>query len=162
MKKITIFLLLLISVFIISCYNTSNSNYIELKDVAIFDEDGNQVMGTIWQDYELGNVAPGLYMSGKGDRQSNIQKLNSAAPVSYVYTIDATLHSSLTINMKFNLKGSKKLIDIKLSNGLHSYYESYDLDFTITGPTEDDPTTTVSFKIDSVTAHNWIHFIRKR
>lgn len=154
MKKIIIILLLFISTFVISCYDTSNSNYIELKDVAIFDEEGNQIMGNIWQDYKLDEVVSGFYMSSKGDKNANIKKMNSAAPVSYIYTIDANLHESYTVNMKFTSKGSKKLAGIKLSNSLYSEHNTYPLEYIITEPTEEDETTTVSFKIDALTANN--------
>lgn len=155
MKKIAVILLLFISVFVISCYDTSNSNYIELKDVSIFDADGNQIMGDVWADYQLQDITGGYFLTSKVKKLSNIKKLNSAAPVSYVYTIDANLHESYTVNMRFTLKGSKKLTNIKLTDSLYGYYNyGYDFDYTITGPTEDDKSTIVSFKIDSLTAHN--------
>ena len=158
MKKITILLLLLISIFLISCYDTSNKNYIELKEVSILDEDGNQIMGTIWSDYQLDEVVGNFYytMNGKSNT-GNIQKLNSAAPVTYVYTLDANLHASYTVNMKFALKGNKQLAKINLSES--SYYNSYNLEYTIIGPTEEDDRTTVSFQIDTLTANNSLYIL---
>ena len=98
MKKLLGLLLLFIFSFsLVGCFNIyedKSKRDMELVDVKIYDKDNNEIKGT-YKNF-FGDRSP-------KNKNENLDKLNSAAPVFNYYVINASLNESYTIKFSLNM-----------------------------------------------------------
>lgn len=139
-KKVLIVLVLLLSTFLLYCYNDSRKKDMYIVAIQVFDKDGNELEGQ-FKDY---NTCL---------KEDDDYKTNSAAPVINFYCVTVKENEAYVVKMHFKSAKHYTLTKLELSNRVYSdskYIECTDI-------VKDDDTFIATLYIEKVTKENKIY-----
>ena len=151
MKKLLGLLLLFIFSFsLVGCfdiYEDKSKRDMELVDVKIYDKDNNEIKGT-YKNF-FGERSP-------KNKNTNLDKLNSAAPVFNYYVIDVSLNESYTIKIYFYSQKGFNLTKITLFGEDSSLSDEK---YEVTDIVKEDKNYVATFTVDNVTESNNFYYV---